>query len=377
MPSGRRSQCRAGRSMADPECRRGHRRRLPGGCRSGRAHAGGRHPRRLDTSDRQCAPGRGGEMSSEPRMALPELASMKADGRKIVMVTAYDAPSARLASQAGVDLVLVGDSAAMTVLGHDSTVPATMDEMVVLTRAARSGIGRPLLIGDMPFGSFQVSDEDALKNAIRFVKEANADAVKLEGGGASVSRVRTLVGAGIPVMGHIGLTPQSATMLGGYKAQGRTASKARQLFADAQALQAAGCFAIVLEAVPARVATRITESLRIPTIGIGAGAGCDGQVLVWHDLLGITEGRLARFAKQYGHLAEETRKALEAYAADVRGGAFPAEEHGYGIPDEELALFESGLDSGALVGDAGGDWLWQSAPRRGATGGLVARNSSG
>ena len=296
-------------------------------------------------------------MSSEPRMALPELASMKADGRKIVMVTAYDAPSARLASQAGVDLVLVGDSAAMTVLGHDSTVPATMDEMVVLTRAARSGIGRPLLIGDMPFGSFQVSDEDALKNAIRFVKEADADAVKLEGGGASVSRVRTLVGAGIPVMGHIGLTPQSATMLGGYKAQGRTASKARQLFADAQALQAAGCFAIVLEAVPARVATRITESLRIPTIGIGAGAGCDGQVLVWHDLLGITEGRLARFVKQYGHLAEETRKALEAYAAEVRGGAFPAEEHGYGIPDEELALFESELDSGALVGDAGGDWL--------------------
>jgi 3-methyl-2-oxobutanoate hydroxymethyltransferase len=297
-------------------------------------------------------------MSTEPRrLTLPELAEMKAHGRKIVMITAYDAPSARLADAAGIDLVLVGDSAAMTVLGHESTVPATMDEMIVLTRAARSGTRRPLLIGDMPFGSFQVSDEDALRSAIRFVKEADADAVKLEGGGASVSRVRTLVGAGIPVMGHIGLTPQSATILGGYKAQGRTAAKARQLFADAQALQAAGCFAIVLEAVPSRVATRITESLRIPTIGIGAGAGCDGQVLVWHDLLGITEGRVARFVKQYAHIAAETRRALETYAAEVRSGEFPAEEHSYGIPEEELALFESELDAGALVGDAGGDWL--------------------
>ena len=285
-------------------------------------------------------------MSSGPRMTLPELASMKADGRKIVMVTAYDAPSARLASQAGVDLVLVGDSAAMTVLGHESTVPATMDEMVVLTRAARSGIGRPLLIGDMPLGSFQVSDEDALKNAIRFVKEANADAVKLEGGGASLSRVRTLVGAGIPVMGHIGLTPQSATMLGGYKAQGRTASKARQLFADAQALQAAGCFAIVLEAVPARVATRITESLRIPTIGIGAGAGCDGQVLVYHDLLGYQEGG-PRFVKQYARIGPEIQRALEQYAADVRSGSFPEDKHTYSIPAEELALFETELEDRA------------------------------
>src|SRR5213078_2717428 len=235
---------------------------------------------------------------------LPELAEMKRRGQKVVMVTAYDAPGGRLADAAGVDIILVGDSAAMVMLGHDSTVPATMDEMLVLTRAVTRGATRPLVVADMPFGSFQLSDESALENAIRFVKEASADAVKLEGAGPSLSRVRAIVGAGIPVMGHVGLTPQSATMLGGFKTQGKTAAKARQLFADAQALQAAGCFAIVLEAVPARVATRITESLRIPTIGIGAGAGCDGQVLVWHDLLGITEGRLARFVKQYGHLGE-------------------------------------------------------------------------
>jgi 3-methyl-2-oxobutanoate hydroxymethyltransferase len=278
------------------------------------------------------------------------------------MVTAYDAPGARLADEAGIELILVGDSAAMVVLGHDSTVPATVDEMIVLTRAARHGAQRALLVADMPFGSFQISDEEAVTNAVRFIKEADADAVKLEGGGASVSRARSIVGAGIPVMGHIGLTPQSATMLGGYKAQGRTAAKARALLADAQALQEAGCFAIVLEAVPAPVATRISQTLRVPTIGIGAGPGCDGQVLVWHDLLGLTEGRAPRFVKRYAQLAENIRQALTAYAADVRRGVFPAEEHSYGIPDEELALFESELDSGVLVRseDARGsasDWL--------------------
>jgi 3-methyl-2-oxobutanoate hydroxymethyltransferase len=297
-----------------------------------------------------------------PRFSLPELAAMKPNGEKIVMVTAYDAPGARLADEVGIELILVGDSAAMVVLGHDSTVPATVDEMIVLTRAARRGAHRALLVADMPFGSFQVSDADAVANAVRFIKEADADAVKLEGGGASLSRVRSIVGAGIPVMGHIGLTPQSATMLGGYKAQGRTAAKARALLADAQALQEAGCFAIVLEAVPAPVATRISQTLRIPTIGIGAGPGCDGQVLVWHDLLGLTEGRAPRFVKRYAQLAEDIRQALAAYAAEVRRGAFPAEEHSYGIPDEELALFESELDSGVLVGseDARGsssDWL--------------------
>jgi 3-methyl-2-oxobutanoate hydroxymethyltransferase len=293
---------------------------------------------------------------------------MKPRGERIVMVTAYDAPGARLADEVGIELILVGDSAAMVVLGHDSTVPATVDEMIVLTRAARRGAQRALLIADMPFGSFQVSDAEAVANAVRFMKESDADAVKLEGGGASLSRVRAIVGAGIPVMGHIGLTPQSATMLGGYKAQGRTAAKARALLADAQALEEAGCFAIVLEAVPVEVATRISQVLRIPTIGIGAGPGCDGQVLVWHDLLGLTEGRAPRFVKRYAHLADDVRAALQAYATDVRSGAFPAEEHGYGIPDEELALFESELaggergDAGVLVEaedarGSGSDWL--------------------
>jgi 3-methyl-2-oxobutanoate hydroxymethyltransferase len=275
------------------------------------------------------------------KLPLTELAEMKRRGERIVMVTAYDAPGARFADAAGIDVVLVGDSAAMVVLGHDSTVPATMDEMLVLTRAVTRGARRPLVVADMPFGSFQVSDEDALANAIRFVKEAGADAVKLEGAGPSLSRVRALVGAGIPVMGHIGLTPQSATMLGGFKAQGRTAAKARQLADDAIALQDAGCFSLVLEAVPSPVATRITGLLDIPTIGIGAGAGCNGQVLVYHDLLGLYEGRAPRFVKRYAGLADEIRAALEQYAEDVRTGRFPEEQHGYAMPEEELEAFRS------------------------------------
>jgi 3-methyl-2-oxobutanoate hydroxymethyltransferase len=277
------------------------------------------------------------------KLPLTELAEMKRRGDRIVMVTAYDAPGARFADGAGIDVVLVGDSAAMVVLGHDSTVPATMDEMLVLTRAVTRGARRPLVVADMPFGSFQVSDEDALGNAIRFVKEAGADAVKLEGAGPMLSRVRALVGAGIPVMGHIGLTPQSATMLGGFKAQGRTAEKAQRLVDDARALEAAGCFALVLEAVPSPVATRITKTLAIPTIGIGAGAGCDGQVLVYHDLLGLYEARAPRFVKRYATLADEIRAALEKYAEDVRTGRFPEEQHGYSMPDEELELFNNGL----------------------------------
>jgi 3-methyl-2-oxobutanoate hydroxymethyltransferase len=259
------------------------------------------------------------------------------------MVTAYDAPSGRLADAAGADVILVGDSAAMTVLGHDSTVPATMEEMLVLTRAVTRGARRPLVVADMPFGSFQVSDEAALENAIRFVKEAGADAVKLEGAGPSLSRVAAIVGAGIPVMGHVGLTPQSATMLGGFRAQGRTAEKAIRLLGDARALEAAGCFAIVLEAVPAAVAERVTEQLAVPTIGIGAGTGCDGQVLVWHDLLGLYDGRAPRFVKRYADLAGEIRAALEAYAADVRDRRFPEEQHTYSMPDEELEVFEAAV----------------------------------
>jgi 3-methyl-2-oxobutanoate hydroxymethyltransferase len=276
----------------------------------------------------------------QTKVTIPELAELKRAGRKIVMVTAYDAPSGRLADAAGVDLILVGDSAAMTMLGHDSTVPATMDELVVLTRAVTRGATRPLVIADLPFGSFQVSDEAALENAIRFVKEAGADAVKLEGAGPSLSRVAAIVGAGIPVMGHIGLTPQSATALGGFKAQGRTAEQAVKLLGDARALEAAGCFSVVLEAVPAPVAARITRELSVPTIGIGAGGDCDGQVLVWHDLLGLYEGRSPRFVKRFADIGAEIQRALEAYAAAVRSGAFPEERHTYSIPEEELALFE-------------------------------------
>jgi len=274
------------------------------------------------------------------KLPLTELAEMKARRQPIVMVTAYDAPGGRLADQAGVDLILVGDSAAMTVLGHDSTVPATMEEMLILTRAVTRGARRPLVVADMPFGTFQVSDEESMRNAIRFVKEAGADAVKLEGAGPMLSRVASIVGVGIPVMGHIGLTPQSATMLGGFKAQGRSAEKALRLLADARALEAAGCFSLVLEAVPAAVAARITAELSIPTIGIGAGADCDGQVLVWHDLLGLYEGRTARFVKRYADVAGVIRSALETYAADVRERRFPEEQHTYAMPDEELALFE-------------------------------------
>jgi 3-methyl-2-oxobutanoate hydroxymethyltransferase len=295
----------------------------------------------MTTRPRTPAPG----TPAPGKLALTELLELKERRQPIAMVTAYDAPSGRLADAAGADVILVGDSAAMTVLGHDSTVPATMDEMIVLTRAVNRGARRPLVIADMPFGSFQVSDEEALHNAIRFVKEAGADAVKLEGAGAMLSRVRALVAAGIPVMGHIGLTPQSATMLGGFKAQGRTAQKAVKLYEDALALEEAGCFAIVLEAVPAPVAARITAALSVPTIGIGAGLECDGQVLVWHDLLGLYEGHAPRFVKQYADLSTEIKRAVGTYVDEVRERRFPEEQHTYSMPEEELALFEEALGS--------------------------------
>jgi 3-methyl-2-oxobutanoate hydroxymethyltransferase len=293
----------------------------------------------MTTRPRNPAPG----TPAPGKLALTELIEMKRRGDRIVMITAYDASSARIADAAGVDLILVGDSAAMVVLGHDSTVPATMDEMVMLTSAATRGARRPLVIADLPFGSYQVSDEQALENSIRFVKDASADAVKLEGAGTMLSRVRALTGAGIPVMGHIGLTPQTATMLGGFKAQGRTADKAVRLLEDALALQAAGCFALVLEAVPSPVAARITKALDIPTIGIGAGAACDGQVLVWHDLLGLYEGHAPRFVKQYADLVPTITTAVEQYAAEVRAGSFPEEQHAYSISDEELSAFDEAL----------------------------------
>jgi 3-methyl-2-oxobutanoate hydroxymethyltransferase len=265
---------------------------------------------------------------------------MKRRGEKIVMVTAYDAPGARFAEDAGIDMILVGDTAAMVVLGHSGTTPVTVDEMLFLTRTVSRQVHRPIVVGDLPFGSYEASDEDAVRTAVRFVKEGGADIVKLEGAGPMVSRARAIVEAGIAVMGHVGLTPQSATMLGGFKTQGRTAESARRVVDGAKALEDAGCSSVVLEAVPAPVAARITRELSVPTIGIGAGAECDGQVLVYHDLLGLSEGHLPRFVKRYANLSAEIRDALTAYAAEVRSGAFPEEQHTYAMPAEEQAEFE-------------------------------------
>jgi 3-methyl-2-oxobutanoate hydroxymethyltransferase len=300
-------------------------------------------------------------MSTRPRTAgklqLPELADMKRRGDKIVMVTAYDAPGARLADGAGIDLILVGDTAAMVVLGHDSTVPVTMDEMIFLTRSVARAAQRPLVIGDMPFGTYEASDDDAVHNAIRFVKEGGADVVKLEGAGPSLSRVHAIAGAGIGVMGHIGLTPQTATALGGHKAQGRQADAARRLFLDAISLERSGCFALVLEAVPAPVATTISRRLAIPTIGIGSGPGTDGQVLVLHDMLGIPGyGREPRFVKRYAEIGELMGAAVAAYATEVRNHVYPAEEHTYTIPPEELEAFQNAVDAGSIEENTLADW---------------------
>ena len=274
------------------------------------------------------------------KLPLPELAAMKRRGEKIVMVTAYDAPGARFAEDAGIDMILVGDTAAMVVLGHAGTTPVSVEEMLFLTRTVSRQVHRAVVVGDLPFGSYEVSDEDAVRTAVRFIKEGGADVVKLEGAGPMVSRARAIIEAGIAVMGHVGLTPQSATMLGGFKTQGRTAEAAQRLVDGAKELEAAGCCSIVLEAVPAPVAARITRELSIPTIGIGAGPQCDGQVLVYHDLLGLSEGHLPRFVKRYANLSAEIRDALVAYAAEVRSGAFPEEQHTYAMPEDEQEAFE-------------------------------------
>ena len=277
------------------------------------------------------------------KLALPELAAMRSRGEKIVMVTAYDAPSAALADAAGIDLILVGDTSGMVVHGRDSTVPVTLQEIVFMCQWVSRGAKRPIVVGDLPFGSYEVSNEQAVETAIRVVKEGGADVVKLEGGGTSVARARAIVQAGIGVMGHIGLTPQSATVLGGFKAQGRTGEQAHELLRQARELEAAGCFAIVLEAVPSAVATRVTAEIGVPTIGIGAGGGADGQVLVWHDMLGYYEGQPPRPVKRYADLGHSIVDALSEYAAEVRNGAFPQEQHTYSIPDEQLAAFEAAL----------------------------------
>lgn len=276
-------------------------------------------------------------------MTLPRLAEKKRLGEPIVMVTAYDYPSAQVAQEAGVDVVLVGDSGAMTVLGYPSTIPVSIDEMLMLAAAARRGLQTPFLIGDLPFGSYEASDEQAIATAQRFVKEAGCDAVKLERGGTSVQRARAIVAAGIPVMGHVGLTPQTATALGGYRAQGRTADQAITVARDAIALEEAGCFSIVLEAIPAAVAEEIMSRVQIPVIGIGAGPATDGQVLVFHDLLGIYDGHVARFAKRFADVRAHMVAGVAEYASDVRSLAFPAAEHCYSIDDEQLAAFRAGL----------------------------------
>ena len=277
-------------------------------------------------------------------MTLPRLAEKKRLGEPIVMITAYDYPSAQIAEDAGVDVVLVGDSGAMTVLGYPSTVPVSTDEMLMLAAAVRRGLKTPLLVGDMPFGSYEASDEQAITTAQRFVKEAGCEAVKLERGGTSVDRARAIVGSGIPVMGHVGLTPQTATALGGYKAQGRTAARALELARDAVALQEAGCFSIVFEAIPDAVASELMQSLEVPVIGIGAGGSTDGQVLVFHDLLGMfstSTGHAPRFAKRYADARAVMVAGIGEYAAEVRAGAFPGPEHVYSIDEEELERFRT------------------------------------
>jgi len=289
------------------------------------------------------------------KVTAPGVKSMKSKDR-IAMITAYDYPSAQVVEEAGADVVLVGDTAAMVVLGYDATTPVGMDEMLTMAAAVRRGLRTPLLIGDMPFGSYERSNEHAIENAQRFVREAGCAAIKLERGGPSVERAQAIAGSGIPVMGHVGLTPQSASAVGGFKAQGRTAESAAQIARDAFALQAAGCFAIVFEAVPAAVADALMPRLTVPVIGIGAGLSTDGQVLVFHDLLGITAAPLApRFAKRYAEIHERMVEGVRAYATEVRARRFPDAEHVYSADPAELEEFKRYLDQESL---ATAPWDW-------------------
>ena len=277
-------------------------------------------------------------------VTLPALAECKRRGEAIVMATAYDFPSGQIVDAAGADIVLVGDSGAEVVLGYDSTVAVSIEEMLMLTAATRRGVRSALLVADLPFGSYEASDQQAIHTAQRFVKEARADAVKLEGGGSSsLARIRAIVSAGIPVMGHIGLTPQTAVTLGGRRAQGRTAERALELAAEALAVEAANAFAVVFEAIPAAIAAAIAPLLEIPAIGIGAGPATDGQVLVLHDMLGIYPGRAPRFAKQYAELRPTMVNAVAEYAGEVRSGRFPTVEHTFSIDPQELEAFQQGL----------------------------------
>lgn len=269
------------------------------------------------------------------KMTVPQLRTVKEQGRKLTMLTAYDYPTARLADEAGIDIILVGDSVGMVVLGYDSTLPVTMEEMLHHTRAARRGTKRGLLVGDMPFLSFGVDPAESVRNAGRFIKEAGAEAVKLEGGSRVIEHVRAIVNAQIPVMGHLGLTPQSVNALGGYKVQGRSAELAEELLAEARELEAAGCFSLVLEAVPAEVASYISQNIAIPTIGIGAGPGCDGQVLVFHDALGLHGGHYAKFVRRFADGRSVLTAALQEYIAAVQSGEFPSASESYHLSGSE------------------------------------------
>jgi 3-methyl-2-oxobutanoate hydroxymethyltransferase len=289
-------------------------------------------------------------------VSLPRLVEMKENGEPIVMVTAYDYPSASVAEAAGVDIVLVGDSAANVVLGYPGTEMVTLEEMLVLGKAVRRGLKTPLMVGDMPMGSYEASDELAILNAQRLVKETGCQVVKLEAGGISAERAKAIVNSGIPVMGHIGLTPQTATALGGYKAQGKTASAAIRLYEDAVALQAAGCFSIVLEAVPAAITDALVAKLEIPTIGIGAGPSTAGQVLVFHDLLGITTGHVAKFVKRYADVHDSMVAAVSQYGDEVRSRHFPEPDHVYSVEPAELAEFRRHLDQESLSSQQSWDW---------------------
>jgi 3-methyl-2-oxobutanoate hydroxymethyltransferase len=294
--------------------------------------------------------------SGRSPVSLPRLAEMKANGEPIVMVTAYDYPSATVAEAAGVDVVLVGDSAANVVLGYPGTEQVSMDEMVMLGKAVRRGLKTPLMVGDMPMGSYESSNELAIQSAQRLVKETGCQVVKLESGGVAVERARAIVRAGIPVMGHLGLTPQTATALGGYKAQGKSAKDAIKLCEDALALQSVGCFSIVFEAVPAAIAEAIVAKLEIPTIGIGAGPSTSGQVLVFHDLLGITTGHMAKFVKRYADVHEQMVAAVEQYASEVRSRHFPEPDHVYSVEPTELDEFRRYLDQESLTSQKAWDW---------------------
>ena len=268
------------------------------------------------------------------KVSAPSLKASKTRGERLVCLTAYDYPTARIVDEAGVDVVLVGDSLGNVVLGYGNTVPVTLDEIIMHTKAVRRAVQRALLVADMPYGSFHTGPDDAVRNALRLVKEAGAEAVKLEGGRKRIKLVKRLVDEEIAVMGHIGLTPQSINKLGAYRVQGKTATAARELIDDARALEDAGAFAVVLEVVPREIARIITETLSIPTIGIGAGAHCDIQVLVLHDMLGLSFGKLARFVRPYANLHQTITDAVTRYAEDVRNGTYPSEAESYSLPAE-------------------------------------------